>query len=169
MNKRNVLIMAIAALMCAGMATADYIQESTGMIIQQYCINATHELATNEYNITTNGTDVQYQYNQTVPCLNGCSNTLGKCRPNAYELHISSFALIIVIMAIGVLGIRYGGYYTPVVLMLVLTLVIAVYSTDVFIGGDKLIILIVSLALVGMNADEFLKYMDWKKYRSDDE
>lgn len=159
----------ILAFMVALVAVLTLTPAAFAVTVREYCANSTHKIETYNYTISVNDTTEIIYSTQTLECLNGCSDTLGKCRPNAYEMHITSFGLIMLIMAIGVLGIKYGGYYTPVVLMLLFTLTIAVYSTDVFIGNDNLLILILSIALIGMNTDEFLKYMDWKKYKSDDE
>jgi len=125
---------------------------------QERCFNSTHVLETYNFTLDSEGSVIEYNSEQFHRCLNGCSRSLGKCRWDEFWSQLAAFALVFGLVFIGILSYWVAGNYTPVLMILLFTFAFTIWNTDVFIGTNKLLLLIISFALLGMNLDLYLKY-----------
>lgn len=161
MKAEYLMMAAVFALLCA--------QPASATVARQYCLNDTVEAVLANFTITESVTTADFTYYQEHLCDNGCSTSLSMCRWSAFYSIVFTLALLLALIFIGILGFYVAGNYAPVILMLLFTFMLMILGTDVFTGYNKLLLLIVSIALFAMNIDNLLKHRNSDKAAKEDD
>lgn len=117
--------------------------------VKEACINSTHQINTYNYSLIVNSTTSSYNYTQIHECLNGCSTTLGKCRPNSFlEISYMSqiFAGLLVLAAFSIWLERKTNTSIDVPLLILISLLSIIIGTqDVFTSTYRILFFLFAL------------------------
>lgn len=120
------------------------------VIVKEKCLNDTYLQLTFDFEMVTDDISINHTYSQVHKCLNGCSETLGKCRWNKYNSNIYVLILVVSFIGCAMFAINFGSIFEPVLLIILITFALLIHGTDVFVLYNKFVLLAVSLGLIGI-------------------
>ena len=141
----------IAAFMTVIMILLPLVSAITSPIdVKEVCLNHTTEYANFNYSVSIDGIAEEYGYEQYKECLNGCSESIGKCRPDEFRSAIYGGAMVLGLTLLALFTFYVGRNYALFMILVLLTVGLMVYSTDFFNGYLKYMVLIANVALIGL-------------------
>ena len=125
--------------------------------VKEICLNHTTEYANFNYSVSVDGMSEDYGYEQYKDCLNGCSTTLGKCRPDQFRSIIYGGGLVLGMALLGLFIFYVGKNYALFMILVLFVVGITIVGTDVFNGNMRIMIVAADVALIGLAINTALK------------
>jgi hypothetical protein len=129
-----------------------------------YCANDTYAQTNRTMDIAIDGNSTIIDYNNAEYCVNGCSEGLGECRPNASVEAIILLGLIAFMIGIVIFTNDFGAM-NLMTSALVVTASVILIASDVFSSPLDVILLVIPIAVLG----EYMSNMIHRRKEEDDE
>lgn len=153
MNKKIIAVFATALMALLPLVSAT----TSPILVKEVCLNHTTEYANFNYSVSIDGIAEEYGYEQYKECLNGCSASIGKCRPDEFREVLYGGGIILGLTLLALFTYYVGRWYALFLVLVLLTTGLMIYSTDFFTTTLKYMVLVADVALIGIAVQAALR------------